>query len=80
MQYKCDIIHLGVKWHEPTHSYDIKKEFGIYKGMDIVDNFYGHNHGIGPKCLRLLSILVNPFECMISYVAAYGLIYLIVNI
>lgn len=52
MQYKCDIIHFGVKWHEPTHSYDVKKEFGIYKGMDIIDKFTGPIMGFDQKALN----------------------------
>ena len=52
MQYKCDIIHFGAKWHEPTHSYEIKKEFGIYKGMSIIDDFTGPIMGFSQKALN----------------------------
>jgi len=52
MQYKCDIIHFGAKWHELTHAYEIKKEFGVYKGMDIIDKFTGPIMGFDQNVLN----------------------------
>ncbi|MBO4736063.1 MAG: hypothetical protein J5614_06670, partial [Paludibacteraceae bacterium] len=53
MQYKCDIIHFGSEWHERTHSYEVKKEFRIYKkGMEIIDNFTGPIMGFGQNALN----------------------------
>ena len=51
-KYNCEIVHIGSMWHEETHSYESKREFAVYEGMDIIEKYTGPLSGFGQNALN----------------------------
>jgi len=51
-KYDCDMIHIGCRWHEKTHSYELKRDFAVYEGKEIIDNYTGARAGFSQTALN----------------------------
>lgn len=65
-KYDCDIVHFGAMFYEPTHHYEVKRDFAVYEGSGIA-NLVGPMLGISQDGLNCYYRGESIWKCFMLY-------------